>query len=118
MPTYEYACRECEHHFEVVQSFKDDPLTDCPNCSAAALRKVFHPIGISFKGSGFYKNDSRSSSSSSSSSTAGSAAGGSSGSSAGGSSGSADGGSTSSDTSTGSKAGGDSSSSTPAASTA
>ena len=64
MPTYEYACRECEHHFEVVQSFKDDPLTDCPNCSAAALRKVFHPIGISFKGSGFYKTDSRSSSSS------------------------------------------------------
>ena len=69
MPTYEYACRECEHHFEVVQSFKDDPLTDCPNCSVAALRKVFHPIGISFKGSGFYKTDSRSSSSSGSQSS-------------------------------------------------
>lgn len=117
MPTYEYRCRECGEHLEVVQSFSDDPLTECPACTGP-LRKVFNSVGIAFKGSGFYKNDSRSSSSSSSSSTAGSAAGGSSGSSAGGSSGSSDGGSTSSDTSTGSKAGGDSSSSTPAASTA
>ncbi|HET8621710.1 MAG TPA: FmdB family zinc ribbon protein [Acidimicrobiales bacterium] len=117
MPTYEYRCRECGEHLEVVQSFSDDPLTECPACTGP-LRKVFNSVGIAFKGSGFYKNDSRSSSSSSSSSTAGSAAGGSSGSSAGGSSGSSDGGSTSSDTSTGSKAGGDSSSSTAAASTA
>lgn len=117
MPTYEYRCRECGEHLEVVQSFSDDPLTECPACTGP-LRKVFNSVGIAFKGSGFYKNDSRSSSSSSSSSTAGSAAGGSSGSSPGGSSGSSDGGSTSSDTSTGSKAGGDSSSSTPAASTA
>src|SRR5688500_10126675 len=74
MPTYEYACRECGHHFEVVQSFKDDPLTDCPTCSAAAaLRKVFHPIGISFKGSGFYKTDSRPASTAASSSSAGGA---------------------------------------------
>ena len=59
MPTYEYACKSCGEHLEVVQSFKDDPLTECPNCSGA-LRKVFGSIGISFKGSGFYKTDSRS----------------------------------------------------------
>ena len=112
MPTYEYRCRECGEHLEVVQSFSDDPLTECPACTGP-LRKVFNSVGIAFKGSGFYKNDSRSSSSSSSSSTAGSSTGGSSGSSAGGSS---DGGSTSSDTSTGSKSSGDSSSSTAAAS--
>jgi putative FmdB family regulatory protein len=58
MPTYEYACRACGEHLEVVQSFKDDPLTECPNCSGE-LRKVFAPIGIAFKGSGFYKTDSR-----------------------------------------------------------
>ena len=73
MPTYEYACKACGEHLEVVQSFKDDPLTECPNCQGQ-LRKVFAPIGIAFKGSGFYKTDSRpapkekSSSSSSSSS--------------------------------------------------
>src|SRR4051812_31341385 len=58
MPTYEYACKSCGEHLEVVQSFKDDPLTECPNC-AGELRKVFAPIGIAFKGSGFYKTDSR-----------------------------------------------------------
>ena len=58
MPTYEYACRSCGQHLEVVQSFKDDPLTECPNCGGV-LRKVFQPVGIAFKGSGFYKNDSR-----------------------------------------------------------
>ena len=58
MPTYEYACRACGEHLEVVQSFKDDPLTECPNCQGE-LRKVFAPIGIAFKGSGFYKTDSR-----------------------------------------------------------
>ena len=58
MPTYEYRCRSCGEHLEVVQSFKDDPLTECPKCEGE-LRKVFSPIGIAFKGSGFYRNDSR-----------------------------------------------------------
>ena len=58
MPTYEYACKKCGEHLEVVQSFKDDPLTECPNCGGE-LRKVFSPVGITFKGSGFYKTDSR-----------------------------------------------------------
>ncbi len=58
MPTYEYACKSCGEHLEVVQSFRDDPLTTCPNC-AGGLRKVFGAIGIAFKGSGFYKTDSR-----------------------------------------------------------
>src|SRR4051794_16308927 len=65
MPTYEYACRSCGQHLEVVQSFRDDPLTECPNCGGV-LRKVFQPVGIAFKGSGFYKNDSRSKTSSTS----------------------------------------------------
>lgn len=65
MPTYEYACKSCGEHLEVVQSFKDEPLTTCPNCSGD-LRKVFSPIGITFKGSGFYKTDSRSGSKSAS----------------------------------------------------
>ncbi|MGH9291281.1 MAG: FmdB family zinc ribbon protein [Acidimicrobiales bacterium] len=59
MPTYEYACRSCGEHLEVVQSFTDDSLTACPSCGGE-LRKVFGSIGIVFKGSGFYKNDSRS----------------------------------------------------------
>ena len=59
MPTYEYACKSCGEHLEVVQSFKDEPLTECPNCGGN-LRKVFGSIGIAFKGSGFYKTDSRS----------------------------------------------------------
>jgi putative FmdB family regulatory protein len=63
VPTYEYACRQCGEHLEVVQSFRDDPLTECPSC-AGELRKVFGAIGIAFKGSGFYKTDSRDSSSS------------------------------------------------------
>ncbi|HYT40154.1 MAG TPA: FmdB family zinc ribbon protein [Acidimicrobiia bacterium] len=58
MPTYEYRCTDCEEHLEVVQSFSDDPLTRCPNCGGQ-LRKVFSPVGIVFKGSGFYKTDSR-----------------------------------------------------------
>ena len=62
MPTYEYRCRSCGEHLEVVQSFKDEPLTVCPACDGE-LRKVFSPIGIAFKGSGFYRNDSRPSSS-------------------------------------------------------
>src|SRR4051795_9368070 len=67
MPTYEYACKQCGQHLEIVQSLREDPLRVCPNCDGE-LRKVFSPIGITFKGSGFYKTDSRSSSSSSSSS--------------------------------------------------
>jgi putative FmdB family regulatory protein len=59
LPTYEYACKSCGRHVEVVQSFKDAPLTTCAVC-AGELRKVFSPIGISFKGSGFYRTDSRS----------------------------------------------------------
>jgi putative FmdB family regulatory protein len=58
MPTYEYACKQCGEHVEVVQSFKDDPLTECPACGGP-LRKVFAPVGIVLKGSGFYKTDSR-----------------------------------------------------------
>jgi putative FmdB family regulatory protein len=59
MPTYEYACKACGEHLEVVQSFKDDALTECPACGGP-LRKVFGNIGVAFKGSGFYKTDSRS----------------------------------------------------------
>jgi putative FmdB family regulatory protein len=59
LPTYEYACKSCGRHVEVVQSFKDAPLTTCAVC-AGELRKVFSPIGISFRGSGFYRTDSRS----------------------------------------------------------
>jgi putative FmdB family regulatory protein len=66
MPTYEYRCRECGEHLEVVQAFSDDPLTECPACGGL-LRKLFNSVGISFKGSGFYRNDSRSKSSTSSS---------------------------------------------------
>jgi putative FmdB family regulatory protein len=60
MPTYEYACRDCGQHVELVQSFSEDPLTVCPRCGGE-MRKVFAPVGIVLKGSGFYKNDSRSS---------------------------------------------------------
>lgn len=69
MPTYEYRCRDCGHQLEVVQSFTDDSLTTCPECKKKALRKVFSPPGVSFKGSGFYKTDSRSGNGKSSSST-------------------------------------------------
>ena len=58
MPTYEYACKQCGHHLEIVQSFRDASLTECPACGGP-LRKVFGSIGISFKGSGFYRTDSR-----------------------------------------------------------
>ena len=56
MPTYEYVCRDCGQHLEVVQSFKDDPLTICPACEGA-LRKVFSAAGIVFKGSGWHIKD-------------------------------------------------------------
>jgi putative FmdB family regulatory protein len=62
VPTYEYACAECGERLEAVQKFSDDPLTECPACRGR-LRKVFSPVGIVFKGSGFYRTDSRSSSS-------------------------------------------------------
>src|SRR4051794_33800640 len=68
MPTYEYRCKECGEELEVVQAFTDDPLTECPTCGGP-LRKVFGNIGITFKGSGFYKTDSRSKSSASRSSS-------------------------------------------------
>ncbi|MEN3315461.1 MAG: hypothetical protein V7605_1695, partial [Acidimicrobiaceae bacterium] len=58
MPTYEYVCKSCGDHLEVVQSFADESLTVCPACGGP-LRKVFGSIGISFKGSGFYRTDSR-----------------------------------------------------------
>ncbi len=58
MPTYQYACTECGHELEAVQSFTDDALTECPVCHGR-LRKVFGAVGIVFKGSGFYRNDSR-----------------------------------------------------------
>ena len=59
MPTYEYECTACGQHIEVFQRFSEDPLTTCGNCEGV-LRKVFHPAGIVFKGSGFYATDSRS----------------------------------------------------------
>lgn len=58
MPTYQYRCTECGEDLEVVQKFSDDPLKVCPACQGS-LRKVFSPVGIVFKGSGFYRNDSR-----------------------------------------------------------
>ena len=58
MPTYSYACTLCGHEFDVVQSISDGGLTTCPACQGA-LRKVFHPVGVAFKGSGFYRTDSR-----------------------------------------------------------
>jgi len=64
MPTYEYRCKSCGHQLEVQQAFTDEPLTECPECQGA-LRKVYGNVGISFKGSGFYKNDARSGSGSS-----------------------------------------------------
>jgi putative FmdB family regulatory protein len=62
MPTYVYACDSCGAEFEQFQSFKDEPLRECPRC-AQAIRRVFQPVGIVFKGSGWYINDSRGASS-------------------------------------------------------
>ena len=61
MPTYQYRCTDCTNELEAVQRFTDPALTECPDCSGQ-LRKVFSPVGVVFKGSGFYKTDSRSSS--------------------------------------------------------
>ncbi len=102
MPTYAYACTECGHHFEIQQSFTDDSLTVCPRCSGR-LRKLFNAVGVVFKGSGFYRTDSRAGSK---------GAGGSSGSSSGGDST----GSGSGSTSTGSSSSGSSASSSSSSS--
>jgi putative FmdB family regulatory protein len=112
VPTYQYACTECDHAFEQVQSFSDDTLTVCPQCQGR-LRKLFNAVGVVFKGSGFYRNDSRkpaaestssssssSDSSSTSSTTSTSDSSGSSSSSSSGSSGSSSGSSGSTSTST------------------
>ncbi|MBW5485474.1 FmdB family zinc ribbon protein [Streptomyces bambusae] len=64
MPTYQYQCTECGEGLEAVQKFTDDALTECPSCKGR-LKKVFSAVGIVFKGSGFYRNDSRGASSSS-----------------------------------------------------
>jgi putative FmdB family regulatory protein len=79
VPTYSYACTECDNRFDVVQGFSDDALTTCEKCSGR-LRKLFNSVGIVFKGSGFYRTDSRgdskkSKSSSNGSSDAGSSSG-------------------------------------------
>ena len=58
MPTYAYACKECGHRFDAVQSFADPTLTECPECGGA-LRKEYGSIGVTFNGSGFYRTDSR-----------------------------------------------------------
>jgi putative FmdB family regulatory protein len=67
VPTYSYACTECDNKFDVVQAFTDDSLTECPQCNGR-LRKVFGKVGVVFKGSGFYRTDSRESGKSSSTS--------------------------------------------------
>ena len=59
MPTYQYVCGQCDAPLEVAQSFSDDALTTCPECKAEALKKVYGSVGVVFKGSGFYRNDSR-----------------------------------------------------------
>ncbi len=62
MPIYTYRCENCGIQFERRQKFEDDPLTVCPDCEESSLRKIFQPVGILFKGSGFYSTDNRSSS--------------------------------------------------------
>jgi putative FmdB family regulatory protein len=71
LPTYAYRCADCAHRFEAVQSFTDDALTVCPVCNGT-LRKVFNAVGVVFKGSGFYRTDSRAAATSSSSKSSGS----------------------------------------------
>ena len=58
MPTYQYACADCGHEFELFQGFADDPIEVCPECKGA-VRKVYSNVGVVFKGGGFYKTDSR-----------------------------------------------------------
>ena len=113
MPTYQYACTECGHAFEQFQSFSDASLTECPECQGR-LRKVYNAVGVVFKGSGFYRTDSRGKDSSSSSASSTSAPAASSTSDSSGSSGSST--SSSSGTSGSSSSGSSSSSTTAAAS--
>lgn len=80
MPTYAYRCRDCGHAFDAVQSFTDDALTQCPECGGV-LRKQYGSVGVSFKGSGFYRTDSRSAGSASGGSASSSTSSGGSGSS-------------------------------------
>ena len=114
MPTYAYRCTECEHAFEIQQSFTDDSLSVCPECSGV-LRKLFSGVGVVFKGSGFYRTDSRAGSNSSVPAGGGSSSGSGSGSSSGGSS-SSDGSSSGGSSSGGSSSGGSSSSGSSSAS--
>ncbi|MFE9107735.1 FmdB family zinc ribbon protein [Actinomadura geliboluensis] len=118
MPTYQYVCTECGEPLEVVQKFSDDALTECPACSGK-LRKVFSAAGIIFKGSGFYRTDSRGSgkSSSTAGSSSSASSNGSSGGSANGSTGdSGSAGSSSSSSGASASSGGDSSSSSKSSS--
>ena len=73
MPTYGYRCTNCGHQFEIFQRMSDEPLKVCPNCSQSTLKKVLYPIGVAFKGSGFYTTDYKGAGKSSSSSGNGSA---------------------------------------------
>ena len=74
MPTYAYRCKDCGHAFDAVQAFTDDALTECPACGGV-LRKQYGSVGVSFKGSGFYRTDSRSGTGSAGGPTSDSAAG-------------------------------------------
>lgn len=69
MPVYAYVCKNCQHAFDIRQTFQDDALTECPECHQDSLRKKFNTVGVSFKGSGFYSTDSKSSGASSSGSS-------------------------------------------------
>ena len=103
MPTYEYACSSCDTTHDIVQKMTDPTLTECPVCGEPTLRKVFNGVGVVFKGSGFYRNDSRGTGDKKSSSDSGGSSGSSSSGSS--SSGSSDSGSTSSTSSKGSGSG-------------
>ncbi|MER7470011.1 FmdB family zinc ribbon protein [Micromonospora sp. NPDC000018] len=120
VPTYQYACTACGHQLEAVQSFSDEPLTECPACEGR-LRKLFNSVGIVFKGSGFYRTDSRTSGSDTGSSGTAAKPAKSDSSSSGGDSGSSSGStaaSSSSSSSSSSNGSGSGASKTPAASTA
>ncbi|MFD7661747.1 FmdB family zinc ribbon protein [Streptomyces sp. NPDC059788] len=116
MPTYQYQCTECGEGLEAVQKFTDDALTECPACNGR-LKKVFSAVGIVFKGSGFYRNDSRGSSSSSTPASSSSSSSGSSSSDSGSSSSSSSGGESKSSSGSSSSSG-TGSSSTPSTSAA
>ncbi|HEY8914326.1 FmdB family zinc ribbon protein [Lacisediminihabitans sp.] len=107
MPTYSYRCASCDHAFDQYQAFTDDSLTVCPHCHEPQLRKVFNSIGVTFNGTGFYRNDARADAKSAAKSSAKSAANGASGESSGGSA-------TKSDTKSEPKSKPDSAPSTPA----